>query len=194
MYYLITSDYQSCVKEYGDLIARYAADAGARNNLALCATYLRDMPRALNEVRQVVKILPNRALYRTNLALYSNYSGDFQGGEQEARAMKEPGMYGLLALAFAQMGQGQIAQAMETYQTLGKLTRRGRSLMTSGLSDLAIYQGRFSQAEQMLTQGAAADLATKDPDSGCGEICRARLRAPSAGKERARPSPPPRRH
>ena len=36
-YYSITSDYQACVKEYGDLIARFAADAAARNNLALCA-------------------------------------------------------------------------------------------------------------------------------------------------------------
>ncbi len=170
MYYLITSDYQSCVKEYGDLIARYAADAAARNNLALCATYLRDMPKAMNEMRQVVKILPNRALYRTNLALYSNYSGDFQGGEQEARAMKEPGMYGLFALALAQMGQGLIPQATETYQALGKVDAQGRSLMTSGLSDLASYEGRFSEAEQMLTQGAAADLAAKDPDKAAAKF------------------------
>ncbi len=38
LYYYITNDYQACVKEYGDLIARYAADAAARNNLALCLT------------------------------------------------------------------------------------------------------------------------------------------------------------
>ena len=86
--------------------------------------------------------------------------------------MKEPGMYGLLALAFAQMGKGQIPQATETYQALGKIDAPGRSLMTSGLSSPAIYEGRFSQAAQMLTQGAAADLATKDPETGCGEACR----------------------
>ena len=44
LFYFITSDYQNCVKEYGDLIAKYSADASARNNLALCSTYLRDMP------------------------------------------------------------------------------------------------------------------------------------------------------
>src|SRR5262245_42099628 len=31
LFYYITADYQACVKEYGDLIARYAADAPARN-------------------------------------------------------------------------------------------------------------------------------------------------------------------
>ena len=77
MFYYLTNDYQACVKEYGDLIARYSADAAARNNLALCLTHLRDMPRAVEEMRQVVKILPNRGLYRENLALYTAYSGDF---------------------------------------------------------------------------------------------------------------------
>jgi tetratricopeptide (TPR) repeat protein len=78
--------------------------------------------------------------------------------------MKEPGMFGLLALAFAQTGQGQIPQATETYQTLGKIDAQGRSLMASGLGDLAVYEGRFSEAERVLTAGAAADLAARDPD------------------------------
>ena len=38
LFYYLTSDYQACVKEYGDLIARYSGDAAARNNLALCLT------------------------------------------------------------------------------------------------------------------------------------------------------------
>ena len=97
------------MKEYGDLIARYSADAAARNNRALCLTQLRNMPQAVEEMRQVVKILPNRALYRENLALYADYSGDFQAAEQEVRAMQEPGLFALLALAFAQVGQGQVA-------------------------------------------------------------------------------------
>src|SRR5262249_22454298 len=66
LYYYVTADYPSCVKEYGSLVARYHADAAAHNNLALCSTRLRDMPQALNEMRQAVSILPNRALYRVN--------------------------------------------------------------------------------------------------------------------------------
>ena len=65
LFYYLTSDYPSCVKEYSDLIARYAADAPARNNLALCLTHLRQLPKAVNEMREVVRIVPKRALYRT---------------------------------------------------------------------------------------------------------------------------------
>ena len=53
LFYFITKDYQACVKEYSALIDRYAADAAARNNLALCLTYLRQLPKALDEMRQV---------------------------------------------------------------------------------------------------------------------------------------------
>ena len=164
LYYFITGDYQACVKEYGDLITRYAADPAARNNLALCLTYLRNLPRAVDEMRQVVKILPNRALYRENLALYAAYSGDFSAAEQEAQAMQEPGLFGLLPLAFAKMGQGQVSGAVATYERLSEVDDQGASYTASGLADVAIYEGRFSDAVRTYTEGAAADLASKDQD------------------------------
>src|SRR5262245_35713744 len=90
LFYMITGDYEPCVKEFSDLIARYAADASARNNLALCLTYMRNMPKAVEEMRQVVRILPKRPMYRENLAQYAAYNGEFQAAEQEARAMDPP--------------------------------------------------------------------------------------------------------
>jgi tetratricopeptide (TPR) repeat protein len=170
MYYLLTADYQACVKEYGDLIARYAADAAARNNRALCLTKLRDMPRAVDEMRQVVKILPNRALYRENLAQYLVYSGDFPGAEQQARTMEEPGLFGVLPLAYAQVGQGLVSQAVESFQSLAQLDEQGASYTASGLGDLAIYEGRFADAVRILREGAEADLANKDADRAAGKF------------------------
>ena len=119
LYYYVTGDYQACVKEYSDLVARFAADAGAHNNLALCSTKLRNVTLAVEEMRRVVEILPKRALYRVNLALYAAYGGDFQTADQEARAAEELGSrWGLFALALAQMGQGQALQARDSYERL----------------------------------------------------------------------------
>src|SRR5262249_37167359 len=117
-YYRITGDYQQCVKEYGELIVRYAADIVGHNGLALCASQLRDMSRARDEVRKVVDMLPNRALFRDNLALYSNYAGDFQTGETEARKVGDTDTYANLAIAFSQLGREQLPQARETYERL----------------------------------------------------------------------------
>ena len=170
LFYYVTSDYQSCVKEYGDLIGRFASDAAARNNLALCLTYLREMPRAMEEMRQVVKILPNRALYRVNLALYANYSGDFDTGEQEARTALEQSPWSWQALALSQTGQGQVAQATQSYEHLGSVEEVGPSYSASGLGDLATYQGRFADAVRILGQGAADDLKAGNADRAANKF------------------------
>jgi len=172
--YIGTGDYQQCVKEFGDLLARYAADIYARNRLALCSTRLRDMRKAVDEMREVVKVVSKRAIFRVNLGLYESYGGNFQTGEREARAAQELGSpLGLLPLAFAQLGQGQLSQAGETYQALGKagsLGTLGASFAASGLGDLAVYEGRFSDAVRVLGEGAAADLTSKNADRAAAKF------------------------
>jgi serine/threonine protein kinase/tetratricopeptide (TPR) repeat protein len=166
--YFITNDSHKCVEEYTELIARYAADAAARNNLATCFTYLRQMPKAMAEMYEALKILPNRALYWQNLALYAAYSGDSKSAE--AAALKNPGVFGLIARAFSQVLQGRLTEAAETYQTLGKIDEQGASYMASGLGDLALYRGHFSDAARIFSEGAAADLASNDPDRAANKL------------------------
>jgi len=160
----LAGDYQQCVKEFGDLIARYPADVAAHNNLALCLTYLRKMPEALQEMRRVVELLPKQAFFRVNLALYASYASDFQNGEDEVRALQEPDARGVLALAFAQLGQGQVTQAIETYQRLGTIDALGASSAASGLADIAAFEGRFSDAVRILQEGTASDLNSRNSD------------------------------
>jgi tetratricopeptide (TPR) repeat protein len=163
-YHRLTGDYQQCVKEYGELITRYTADVVGRNQLALCQSKLRDLRSAVENMQLVVNLLPNRALFRGNLALYAGYAGDFQTAETEARAGGGLDVPTTLALAFAQVGQGQFPRAIETYQKLGKMKRLGASFAVSGLADVALIEGRFSDAVRILAEGAAQDLASKDSD------------------------------
>jgi tetratricopeptide (TPR) repeat protein len=161
----------------------------------LCASYLRDLKRAVAEVRQVVNMLPNRTLFRVNLALYSDYAGDFATGEQEARAVLEqgPDPYGMLALALAQIGQDQFAAAAATYEQLASAGALGASLSASGLGDLATRQGRYADAVRILEQGAVRDLAAKSADRAAAklaavahaEVLRGRPREAAAAATRA---------
>ena len=152
LFYAVTGDDQSCVTEYGDLIARYAGDTASRNNLAFCASYLREWPTALDEMAQLVDMVPERALYRENLATYLSYAGDFLAGEEAA--LNESGVFGLLPLAFAQLGQGRLPDATATYQALGEIDALGASYRASGLADVAIYEARFADAVRILREGA----------------------------------------
>jgi serine/threonine protein kinase/tetratricopeptide (TPR) repeat protein len=160
MYARLTGDYQQCVKEYGELIARYAADVVGGNQLALCLTKLRRLPEAVSQMRRVVGLLPTLPLFRTNLSYYASYAGDFPAAEQEALAIQTPDRFATLALAFAQLGQGRVADARATYQKLTSFGPQGASMAASGLGDLAVYEGRFSDAARILQDGATADVAS----------------------------------
>jgi tetratricopeptide (TPR) repeat protein len=170
-FYRMTGDYQQCVKEYGDLVTKYSADVSARNQIALCSTFLRDMPRAINEMQYLVKLLPKRALYRCNLATYAAYSADFTTAETEARATLDLGSTcGLQALALAQTGAGQFPEAASSYDEMSKAAGLGASYTASGRGDLAIYEGRYSEGVRILEAGAAADLAAKDVDRAAAKL------------------------
>jgi tetratricopeptide (TPR) repeat protein len=170
-YYMVTGDLQQCVKEYGDLIAQYPADAVAHNNRALCLSQLRHMREAVDEVRQAIQILPKRVSLRANVAMYSDYAGDFQTAAREVEALQEPTDMATLAVAFAQLEQGLIPEATSTYQKLGTVGPRGPSWAASGVGDLALYEGRFSDAARIFEQGADADLARKSADKAARKLC-----------------------
>ena len=103
-------------------------------------------------------------MYRVNISLYASYGSDFPTGEREARALQEldPSYStGLVALAFAQLGQGQLEQAAESYQKLSGVDASGAA---SGLADMALYEGRFGDAARILEQAGNLDVDRKFPD------------------------------
>jgi tetratricopeptide (TPR) repeat protein len=189
LYYGSTGNWQKCIEEYGELVNRYPADNIGHNNLANCYSHIRNLPKAVEEARRALEINPNSVTWRANLALFSNYASDSQAGEQQARQLQKinPAFeYGYLSLAFAQLLQGQSAQAAETYQQLERLSPLGASLAASGFADLSAYEGRFADAVRILEKGAAADLEAKNTDAAADKFAtlawvRAILQHSSAG-------------
>ena len=163
-YYIRAGDYQQCVKEYAELVARYPGDVVARSQRARCLMKLRNMGEAVEEMQHVIKVLPSHLGFRTNLALFMSYAGDFRGAEQEIRTMEEPTARAIGALALSQLGQGRTAEAAEMYRKLSAMDAWGKSYGPAGLGDLAAYEGRYSEAVRIFEEGAAADLAAKNPD------------------------------
>jgi eukaryotic-like serine/threonine-protein kinase len=169
-YYRMTGDLRLCVQEYGQMLARYSADTVAHNQRAICLMKLRDMGGAVEELRQAVQILPNHATYRANLAMFTDYAGDFPAAERQIRAMQEPSARAVLALAFSQTGQGLVKDAADTFGKLATMGAFGATYAPSGLGDLALYEGRYSEAVQIFEKAAVVDLAAQKADSAANKF------------------------
>jgi tetratricopeptide (TPR) repeat protein len=97
------------------------------------------------------------------------------------------------ALALAQQGQGKGAEATKSYQALASVPGAGPSYTTSGVADVALYEGRFADAASLFADGAAADLAAKDADRAAAkqaalaytELTRGRVRQARAAADLA---------
>jgi eukaryotic-like serine/threonine-protein kinase len=167
-YYYTIENWPKCVEELSELVNQFPADNFGQIDLAGCYLGLRNVPKAVAAARRAVEIVPKGVLQRTILSFYSSYAGDFQTGEQEAQTALElnpTSEVSYMALAEAQLGQGRLSQATETYHKLEQLSAAGASMAASGLADVASLEGRYANAVRILEQGAAADLAAKNPDN-----------------------------
>ena len=169
-FYRRTGDYQRCKEEYGELIKKFPADVPAHNQRAACLAQVREMTAAVEEMRLVVKILPNHPVYRSNLAVLLNSAGDFGGAEQEIRTIAEPNARALAVLAMSQQGLGLVREAAEIYQRLSTMDAFGAGFGPAGLGDVAVYEGRFRDAIEIFTNGAAVDLEAKRADAAASKF------------------------
>ena len=181
-YYRLMRDWRNCAKEYGELLTRYPADSVARGQRAVVFGILRNIPEALTEMQQAVKMLPNHVAFRINLVLIAYRAGEFQLVEDEVKAMQQPDARALLALAYSQLGRGMPREAAETYKKVAAVDPRN-TWAQSGLGDVLVYEGRFSEAIPIFEQGAAADIAAKNTTRGRDQVVVSRLRASPPGTE-----------
>jgi len=172
-YYIRTENWQKCIEEYSELVKQYPADNAGENNLGMCYAFAFNLPKAMEEGAKAVKIAPNDVETRINYAQYACYASDFPACEHAARDVFQLNPQyeeAFVALAYAQMGQNELAQAAQTYQNLAKVSEWGASLTPSGLANLALYEGKTGEAIQFLDKGAAADLAAKKPDAAADKF------------------------
>jgi eukaryotic-like serine/threonine-protein kinase len=161
--YSLTGDQQKCVDEYSALIAKYPADTGGYTNLSICLLHLRNVPKSEEAAQKAVAILPKRAIYHANLALAFSYGGDAPGAAKEAaEALKLGYSNAYLLEAFSSLLQDQPDQAADAYHKFEKINPSDGA---TALADLAVYEGRYSDAVNILEKGAAEDLNEKKPDA-----------------------------
>src|SRR6266702_2306319 len=173
LYYARAGNWGKCVEENSELVKLYPADNIGHNNLAVCYRSLHNTPKAIEELHRALEVLPHNRFARVNLATFLSYTGDFPASEREARTVLEASPSyeaAYVALANAQVGQGQLAEAIKTYRQLERVSDLGQSVAAPGLADIALYEGRLGDAAQLLQHGAAVALQAGRRDSAAADF------------------------
>jgi len=172
LYYLFLRDYEKAADEYRALVKQYPADVVGFVNLAVAHCYRRDMAAALEAGGRALRIMPGHLLNRANLAVYALYSGDFETAAREAQTVREASPSYItprVVIGLAEIGSGRPARAIPVYQGLASVGRSGATLAAQGLADLALYEGRVSDAVTILERQISTD-ATDTPSAAAQEL------------------------
>lgn len=167
-YYLLMRNQAKAIEELAELVKQYPADTAGHANLAYAYFLQRDMSKAREEQRHAIAIMPNSVQQRSNLSLYELYAGDFDAAAQDAeRTLQDNPKFevGERTLALAKLARGDVAGAKREYAKLQALSTHGASMAATGLADLALYEGRLTDASEVLKKGIAADVEAKDVES-----------------------------
>jgi serine/threonine protein kinase/tetratricopeptide (TPR) repeat protein len=164
-YYLMKRDFKNAIEQYSSLLEQYPGDYTAHAMLAFAYFYARNMAKAVEEGRLDVKYNPQSINGRFNLSWYALGAGDFQTAEKETQKIldQDPDFNeAYVSLALAKLAQGRAEEAAETYRLLEGLDVYGASIAATGLADLAVYEGRLTEAVRILEKGIAFDLQEGD--------------------------------
>jgi tetratricopeptide (TPR) repeat protein/predicted Ser/Thr protein kinase len=171
-YFLVKHEPGKAIEEYNKLVQQFPGDTSVHTNLSFAYFLLRNMPMALEEARKSMEYSGKSSLERNNLAIASMYAGDFASAEKEARTVmqQDPSYLSPYStMAAAQIGQGRVDDAKQTYEKQAGISARGSSLAKLGLGDLALFQGRADEAIPVLRSGIEDDLRNKDPGAGAAK-------------------------
>jgi tetratricopeptide (TPR) repeat protein/predicted Ser/Thr protein kinase len=189
MYALMKRDFKKAIDEYSALLEQYPGDYVIHAMLAIAYFYARDMPSAVKEGLLDVKYNPQGVWAHYNLSWYALATGDLQMAEKEAlKALElEPSFKKAhITLALTQAAEGKLEEAAETYRKLQALDSYGPTLATAGLADLAVFEGRLTEAAKILNEGIAFDLENGQAyDAAMKCIMLAQTSLLQANKERA---------
>ena len=161
-FFAVARNYEQAIDNYETLIKHYPTDSSGLNNLAIAYFMVLNFPKAQEMGKRVLQLYPKNVLFRNNLALYAMYAGDFATATRESEPLlKDPGDHPFFKIylppAIAATLNGQFDAAAAAYAAMAKAGPEGASLASAGLADMAMYRGRYKEAEAILLAGIQAD-------------------------------------
>lgn len=163
IYHLINRNFQGAIEECSQLVEKFPGDFAGYTNLALAYFYARDYAKAEEIGIKAVELYPANILPHFNLSWYALVAGNYELSEQEVqKALEIDPEYDetLVVLALSKLARENTQSAIETYNQLKSISPEGASLAALGLADVALYEGRITDAIDILQKRLDFDKTT----------------------------------
>ncbi len=164
-YYSLSGEYDRAIAAFRQLLSRWPKDRPAETNLCHAYVNAGSTEAALAACRTAAADHPRAGAARVNevcaLLLAEDYEAVDRAADKLVADFPRPHWQTYLYRGLADALQGRREHALEAYD---KLAAANAGAATSALADLAFYEGRFADAEALLSKGIAADEDAKDAD------------------------------
>jgi eukaryotic-like serine/threonine-protein kinase len=171
-YYLLMHNDAKAFEEFSALVKEYPADTAGHANLAYAYFLQRNMGKALEEEKQATSLTAHSVLQQSNYSQYALYGGDFEVARiGAAEILKSSPQFEIAArtMALAQLAEGHVDEAQQSYANLQGMSARGASMAATGLADVALYEGRLGDTEDVLEKAVKAELAANETDGAAND-------------------------
>ena len=171
--YLFQRDPDKAIEAFQALVQQFPSDNAGAANLAVAYEFKGDFAKALEMGRRAVEISPKNVPQRNNVGFFATYVGKFDlaiAEQQKVLELNPQFVNGYVGLALAQLASGKRDAAEATWRKLEGLGPVGASVAADGLADLALYEGRTSDARAILEKGIDADLVQGSKDAAARKM------------------------
>jgi tetratricopeptide (TPR) repeat protein len=172
-YYGFKRDADAAISANEALVKEFPADTAGWNNLAFAYQLKRDFPAAIKAQRRAVEIYPRNAPMTSNVGLFELYAGNAEEAirfQKRALEVSPTYRYALGGLALAQFLAGKRDDAVATWAAARAAGSENASAAAEGNADLALHDGRLSEARSLLEAATVVDLAGGDRDAAARKL------------------------
>ncbi len=170
-YYGTVGKYTDSIMTYEALLARWPGDVRTEVNLTSTAIDAGSWETALAQARRAAQDHPEIGVVRGNLVLAEVANGAFEDASRDGATMMteiaEPPSFAICAYAIAQAMLGHAAAANTT---LAALAVSDPKLADLARADLAVYDGRYADAEHLLGPSVTSAIATGKTAGDASEL------------------------
>lgn len=162
LYYVaVAGDYKKAVESYQTLVDKYPADNTGHNNMAISYYFMLDFQRAMESAAKGLAIYPTNMTVKSNYAIFAMLAGEFEVALTTAEEIlaEDPGLWkAWLPVAMARLAAGDPAGAEQAYGNMATASERGVPFANLGLADIAMFDGAYAKAVEILEGGVSGDV------------------------------------